>query len=41
MSSGSDSLSERATNWFGDRKEVVAELCVVVKLRFLFCREVV
>jgi hypothetical protein len=34
----SDSLSERTANWFGDRKEVVATLGVVVRLRFLFGR---
>ena len=38
FSSGSDSLSERTANWFGDRKEVVALLGVVVRLRFLFSR---
>ena len=36
FSSGSDSLSERTANWFGDRKEVVATLGVVVRSRFLF-----
>ena len=36
FSSGSDSLSERTANWFGDRKEVVASLGVVVRLHFLF-----
>ena len=38
FSSGSDSLSERTANRFGDRKEVVASLGAVVRLRFLFRR---
>ena len=38
VSSGSDSLSERTANWFGDRKEAVDWLGVVVRLRFLFSR---
>ena len=38
FSSGSDSLSERTANWFGDRKEVVASLGVVVRLLFLLNR---
>ena len=41
FSSGSDSLSERTANWFGDRKEVVASLGVIGRLRFLFSRWVV
>ena len=36
FSSGLDSLSERMANWFGDRKQVVAKLGVVVRLRFLY-----
>jgi hypothetical protein len=38
FSSGSDSLSKRTANWFGDRKEVVASLGVAARLRFLFSR---
>jgi hypothetical protein len=38
FSSGSDSFSERTANWFGDRKEVVTSLVVVVRLRILFSR---
>jgi hypothetical protein len=38
FSSGSNLLSERTANWFGDRKEVVGTLGVSSEVSFLFGR---